>query len=357
MNSDRETNTSDQYLKFVKRMSKGMKKENENYTHSIDWDAIKPIIDNRTKKEMQDSKPALTNEEIARLEALELQGTKEIVRDIMLILIFSGIRYEDLGAFLKSENLKEINGEKYIYITPEKTKDKSGETSVIPLQRFYPQLLPFWEKYKDTKPMTYRTHYGHIKDIGELAKLDREIVVTSDKGNKGKTREVKKVWELISAHKGRRSFITNMQRDFDLAPSQVKEMSGHCNESIITECYTSMTEEEILQQKVKRLSSNNTHTSTTTEVKQAEKPSKDNNYMIDGIEEAIRVLHYLGVELTSKDIETLDFDDMCRMIEMKHAKLMDDFGIDVLELKDLFNLHKPMAIRKALLEKMIEMMR
>ena len=48
---------------------------------------------------------------------------------------------------------------------------------------------------------------------------------------------------------------------------------------------------------------------------------------------------------------------MCRMIEMKHAKLMDDFGIDVLELKDLFNLHKPMAIRKALLEKMIEMMR
>lgn len=358
MNSDRETNTSDQYLKFVKRMSRKMKQLNENYTHSIDWDAIEPIIDGRTKKEKQDSKPALTMEEIARLEALELQGTKEIVRDIMLILIFAGIRYEDLGVFLKSENLKEVNGEKYIFITPEKTKEKSGETSVIPLERYYPQLLPLWEKYKDTKPMPYRTHYGHIKEIGELAKLDREIVVTSDKcNNKGKkTKEVKKVWELISSHKGRRSFITNAQREFDLEPSQIKEISGHRNESIITECYTSMTDEEILQQKVKRLSPNNAPTSTTKEVKQEEKPSKSNNYMIDGIEEAIRVLSYLGVELTSKDIEILNFDDLCRMIEMEHSTLMDNFGIDVMELKDLFNFHKPMVVRRALLVKMIEMM-
>ena len=341
MNSDRETNTSDQYLKFVKRMCKGMKQEDENYTHSIDWDAIKPIIDRRTDKEKQDSKPALTMEEIARLEALELQGTKEKVRDIMLILIFSGVRYEDLGVFLKSENLREVNGEKYIFFTPQKTEEKSGETSTIPLDRYYPQLLPLWEKYKDTKPMPYRTHYGHIKEIGELAKLDREIVVTSSKGNKGKTKEVKKVWELLSSHKGRRSFITNAQREFDLEPSQIKEMSGHSNESIITECYTSMTEEEILQQKVKRLSSNNAHTSTTTGVKQAEKPSKSNNYMIDGIEEAKNVMRYLTINFN----DDISFDEAISKIEAMQWEIINEYGVSIDIMKVLFNHSSPMSKR------------
>lgn len=349
--SDREASTSRGLLNFVGNMCRSMKQE--GYSHSIDWEAIAPIIDKRTNKEKADSKPALLHSEIKALEDLELKGTKKIVRDLLLIELFSGIRNEDLEVFLKSENLKEINGEKWIVITPDKTKDKSGTIAYIPLQKFYPQLLPLWEKYKDTKPIKYRTAYSHIKEIGQLANLNREIVVTSQKGDREKTKTTKKVWQLLSSHKGRRSFITNMQTNFDLIPTQIKEMSGHSSEKMITDVYTSMSEEDKMQHVDKLISSNRSNpTSTPTQTKQVDKPSESNNFLIDGIVDAKRVMRFLSIDFN----DDISFDDAITEISVKQGVLMDEYGIKLETFKDLFNYSFPMAKRVEMLRALLDLM-
>ena len=333
-----------QSLAFVKNVCKKMKEE--GLSHNIDFDCISKVKNNISKEEKTEGNVALTREEIETLASLELTETKELVRDLFLIQCFSGVRHEDLGLFLSEKNL--VGGD-MVRFTPKKT-ERHGTTSRVPLNAYYPHLGELWNKHKGyNNEISRNTYNRNLKNIAKFAKLDRTLTLASQRGT-NKIVENKKVHEVISSHDGRRTFITSMVRDFKLTPEQIIPMSGHADTTMVNNIYLSLTKEDkdkMVMEVAKGATKGGNATKTITTTKQN----------INDKEEAIRVLSYLGVSLTAKDIETLDFNELCRMIEMKHSDLMDNFGIDVKEVKDIFNFHKPMIVRRGLLKSMIDMIR
>ena len=333
-----------QSLAFVKNICKKMKEE--GLSHNIDFDCISKVKSKISKEEKTEGNVALTKAEVEALAGLDLTGTKELVRDLFLIQCYAGVRHEDLNLFLDEKNL--IRGD-MIRFTPKKT-EKHGTTSRVPLRAYYPPLEELWNKRKGYNHEISRDTYNrNLRAIAKIAKLDRVLTKVSQTGTK-KIVENKKVSEIISSHDGRRTFITSMIRDFKLTPEQIIPMSGHTNIKMVIDVYKSLSKEDedkiVMDIAIEATKGSNvTKTITTT---------KQN---INDKEEAIRVLSYLGVSLTAKDIETLDFNELCRMIEMKHTDLMDNFGIDVKEVKDIFNFHKPLIVRRGLLKSMIDMIR
>ena len=361
--SDKRTaDRNQQLINYIGNITNRMNEK--GYSIDINIKAIPPIKNLLSKEECQESKVALNMDEIEALSNLQFDDsnereiTKRIVRDLFLIQCYGGCRHEDLGLFLSSNSLfTDEEGNKFSVFTPQKT-EKKGTTSYVPLNTLYPQLWDLWNKYKNYGNEIKRDRYNrNLRKIAKRANLDREFTITEYRTKKIVEKGI--VYDELTSHCGRRTFITNMVRDFGMDAEQIIDMSGHTDTKMVRDIYTSLTKDDKVKKvakNVKKVLNRTTNKEDDAKTPMQTKPSKSNNYMIDGIGDAIRVLSFLGVELTPKDIEILNFDDLCRMIEMKHSKLMDDFGIDVMELKDLFNFHKPMVVRRALLVKMIEMM-
>lgn len=348
-----------QSLAFVKNMCRKMKEE--GLTHNIDFDCISKVTCGISQEEKTEGQGALTMDEVKALAELKLTDTKELVRDLFLIQCYSGVRYEDIPLFLNEKKL--TSGGDMIRFTPKKTA-KYGTTSRVPLRAYYPQLEVLWNKYKGySHTKSLDTYNRQLRDIAKSAGLDRVLTRVSQLGRK-RLVENKKVYEVISSHDGRRTFITSMVRDFKLKPQQIILMSGHTNIKMITDVYECLAKEDkdkSVMEVAKKVMSVSDETIIDLSIKRKEESetisTTPHNQNIKDKEEAVRVLSYLGVSLTAKDMETLDFNELCRMIEMKHSDLMDNFGIDVKEVKDIFNFHKPMIVRRGILKSMIDIMR
>lgn len=147
----------------------------------------------------------LTEEEIIQIQNTIIPPTKaylEKVRDVLLFLCFSGIRYSDVYK-LKKSDVKDGRFE----VTTEKTAD----SLVIELNSTSEAIL---EKYKNTPfkndkalPVISNQKMNvFLKELGEIAGIDEPITDVYYIGNK-RHDITKPKYEYLTTHIGRRSFI------------------------------------------------------------------------------------------------------------------------------------------------------
>ncbi len=299
----------------------------------------------RTMEERRNNGIALTEEEINKLASIELEGDLKIVRDLFLLQCYCGCRYEDLSLLLDSRNLIEKEGFYYsVFVT-----QKKQITSTTPLNHpsYYPQAFSLYNDYKDNcnyiDKSSHSCKYNRLlKRVAKLANLDREIEKTNTKGI-NKYKHNFKIYEKISSHSGRHTFITNCMRYKHLEPNVIKRISGHSDDKLIQQIYTNLLDEDRLNivHNVNRDINNNNIKVLS---------NNPNELNIIGIREAQRVLTFLGVEFDNN----LGFEELINLIENKHFELIDNYGIKISLLKEIFNLTLPLERRIEMLQVMLK---
>lgn len=98
---------------------------------------------------------------------------------------------------------------------------------MIPLKAQVKEILT---KYKGVPPEANSNQKmnEYLKELGELAEIDEEILITQTKGGKRVTETFKK-WELITTHTARRSFASNAYL-MGVPTISIMKITGHRTE-------------------------------------------------------------------------------------------------------------------------------
>lgn len=164
------------------------------------------LLENDFYKEFQYPRMVETNtivlskEEVVKLiQYVPKTNSESKVRDLFLVLVFTGLRFGDAVRISKSW----IRGE-FLFINTQKT----GEKVSIPL---HPRLKEVLKKYEyDLKPLkiSNQKFNDYVKDLCKEAGITDLIeIVKYEKGIKKYLTFPK--YQLIASHTGRRTFITN----------------------------------------------------------------------------------------------------------------------------------------------------
>jgi integrase len=157
------------------------------------------------------------------IEKIELDEAKEKVKDILLFQCYTGLRFEDTQR-LKPEHFN--NGR--ITLTAQKTT-----------QNLYIPVIPEAEKiilkYKPTSKKTGKLlpqisnqkANDHLKEIGQIAGLDYDIIFYRYKGNKQVEFKMKR-YDKLCTHDGRRTFITLCLQN-GMSAQMIMRITGHRN--------------------------------------------------------------------------------------------------------------------------------
>lgn len=162
----------------------------------------------------------LTSEELKKLIELPLSGTCEKYRDVFLIGCYVAQRYSDYSRISPEHIQTTGSGNKVIDLVQIKTKQRV----LIPF--LFPELDILLQKYDYKVPKIVEQPFNRaLKKIGELAGIDKDVVLTENIGGETKERLVKK-YELITSHTARRTGATNL---FLLGYSaiQIMKVTGH----------------------------------------------------------------------------------------------------------------------------------
>lgn len=162
----------------------------------------------------------LTSEELKKLIELPLSGTYEKYRDVFLIGCYVAQRYSDYSRISPEHIQTTGSGNKVIDLVQIKTKQRV----LIPF--LFPELDILLQKYDYKVPKIVEQPFNRaLKKIGELAGIDKDVVLTENIGGETKERLVKK-YELITSHTARRTGATNL---FLLGYSaiQIMKVTGH----------------------------------------------------------------------------------------------------------------------------------
>lgn len=162
----------------------------------------------------------LTPEELKKMIELPLTGTYQKYRDVFLIGCYTAQRYSDYCRISPEHIQTTSSGNKTIDLIQVKTKQRV----LIPF--LFPELDVLLAKYDYKVPRTVEQPFNRaLKKIGELAGIDKDIVVTESIGGETKERIIKK-YELITSHTARRTGATNL---FLLGYSamQIMKVTGH----------------------------------------------------------------------------------------------------------------------------------
>ena len=214
-----------------------------------------------TGDEMENNDIALTEEQIETLYNLEGLSEEECVaRDMFCLQCWTGVRVSDVAKVLDSANIKVIDGVTFTIFRPEKTKMSKTIRAIIPLTTLYPKANDIVRKYKDNPPTflaTRKNDYNElIKSVCRIAKFDEIREKTVETG-KGKTTEKHKLWELMSSHKGRHTFVTNCKRR-GIPENDIIKMTGHASTDQIKKTYDNTNAEDNAKLLVGVLSGGNT---------------------------------------------------------------------------------------------------
>jgi integrase len=167
-------------------------------------------------KAFQPTVVILTREEQQQLEDAKLNGQDDVLRDIMLFLCRTGMRYSDLLT-LSKDNI--INGN--ISKNAEKTRN-----------RFKVQLTPkaekIAEKYNYNFNIFSTTLFNrYIKKLLKRLEICDYLIEVENTCYKQKTKTQVKKHTKICSHTGRRSFIAHCVASNKYNLFEIMEMTGH----------------------------------------------------------------------------------------------------------------------------------
>ena len=161
----------------------------------------------------------LTMEELAKVEALELEGAIALARDVFLFQCYTGLRHSDVIALRKSD-IKD--GFMQLHIR------KTGAFIENKLNKYALRIV---ERYADTPGdrlfpyLNMNSTELYLKQIGKMAGLTEQIRKVEYRQHE-KREEVFKKYELMTTHVGRKAFVVN-SLDMGLTATQVIEYTGH----------------------------------------------------------------------------------------------------------------------------------
>lgn len=140
-------------------------------------------------------------------------------RDLFCFMAFTSLRYSDMSNLKKTDVTPE-----YLQIYTVKTHDKLH----IPILSYAQEIL---DRYKDNSgekvfpaPCNQRLN-KNIKEAAKLAGLNR-VVVETYFIDKEMQQKVSQLWETLSCHDGRRTFVCCSLR-LGIAPTTVMKCTGH----------------------------------------------------------------------------------------------------------------------------------
>ena len=166
----------------------------------------------------------LTLEELERMynEDLKENSKLERVRDTFIVGCFTGLRFSDFTK-LQPQHFKKIGDVEVLEIVTQKTNQKV----TIPI---HPKVQSILKKYDGImpRPISNQKMNEYLKDLGELVKINDDIVISRTKGGQ-RTEEVFKKYDLISSHTARRSFATNSFKA-GVPSISIMKITGHSTE-------------------------------------------------------------------------------------------------------------------------------
>lgn len=213
------------------------------------YENITPVVWNKvkdTRREDQFGHIPLLDEEVAAIEdCVGLSDKDNEYRNIFLLHIECGQRVSDLGKLMMGE-YKIEQGKKYKYIVI--STQKENIKAFIPLTDRMKTMLERVQSLKLINPKDFdektkgkgnNTYNEAIKRIAQKAGLDRIIVKTD---SVGKVQE-KPLYEIITSHDARCTFITNMIKK-GVKPDVLCKMTGHASDEMIKRVYAQLTEHQ-----------------------------------------------------------------------------------------------------------------
>lgn len=169
------------------------------------------------------AKQVLSFEELDLLNELDFSDNARLdkVRDLFLIGAFSGLRFSDFTR-ITPQHIIEEDGAQLIELFSKKTNTQV----VIPL---LPILQNKLDKYDYHPPKISAQKFNdYIKEVCELAGIDKEVIVKRSKGGR-RIEERKPKHQLITSHTARRSFATNFFQ-LGLPAIELMKITGHATE-------------------------------------------------------------------------------------------------------------------------------
>lgn len=290
----------------------------DEYSDKIRIVSFKRLIDNRNRKydDFKSKKCSLTDEEIKQIEKLELDEEESEYRDVFLLQIYSGQRVSDIHNFFDG-NYK-LNNE-FIRLNSEKESTKS--------HIIYENVKMILDKYKDGLKYirfnsSFSNKYGkYIKKIAQKANLDRIVSFYDPKDLKAEKIISMPLYEALSSHFGRHTFITNEAKS-GISAEAIALQSGHkSTKSLTTYIHLNDDDKEnkLLREKANIISKVN------------------ENSLIDEdklINEAKDVLAFLGARYEEYCDKTLD--ELYRLIYGTYEdKFITLLGVN--QVKELYN--------------------
>lgn len=151
-------------------------------------------------REVETHAVALTKKEVIQLINYSPDNKSlSRVKDLFLVLIFTGLRFSDGVRITKSWH----NGDFLMVIT-----QKTGERVAIPIHSHLREVLEKYHYDLKSIKISNQKFNDYVKVLCEMAEINQEVeVVKYEKGNKVYKSIPKN--KLISSHTGRRTFITN----------------------------------------------------------------------------------------------------------------------------------------------------
>jgi len=181
---------------------------------------------------------SLTNEEIERIRLLDLSDTPrlDLIRDVFLLGCYTALRYSDYSR-ISPEHISEGEyGKLMLTIHNKKTDIKT----TVPLRT---EAVAILKKYRFKLPKTYEQKVNKgIKEIGQLAGIDNQIVIMKYRGV-DKVKETRRKYEMIKTHTARRSAATNMYKA-GISTVEIMKITGHKSEKTFFR-YINVTDEEV----------------------------------------------------------------------------------------------------------------
>ncbi len=210
-----------------------------------------------SRREDQKGHFPLLDDEVAAIENCSgLSDVEEEYRDIFLLQIESGQRVSDLANILTGEyTVGQVDEYKCIILA---TKKEDVPAAVV-LTPKVGMLLERIKTHKHVDPKEFKekteglgnnTYNEAIRRIAKKAGLDRIIV----KIYTNKKVEKKPLYEVITNHDARSTFITNKIRA-GMTPDEIAVFTGHVNGEMIRRIYAQPTIEDKLRNVKRFLSS------------------------------------------------------------------------------------------------------
>ena len=184
---------------------------NQKEVIHLTWDELIMLYNfdfSTAKKKLKDKNGKVITDKQGIIQEVELEEENKKalarVRDVFCFCCFTSLRYSDVAKLSRSD-VKDT----FISIVTQKTTDGLK----IELNKYSKAIL---EKYKNVHfqndkalPVISNVKMNvHLKDMGEIVKLDESQRIVYFKGNE-RIEEVYPKYNLLTTHCGRRTFIVN----------------------------------------------------------------------------------------------------------------------------------------------------